>query len=349
MGILNPKKKEKKQVEAPKWFMVMMVGFVLYAILHSIFSDDVTAISKESRQAEQTQSVNRFLFTPLLSKREGGRDLPMTTRDRGAGVGPLAGCWEEVEVSYRLFDRQNKLVEERTALDDPLHFIIGAGTVPPALERGVLGMQESGRREITARGDMAFGAEGFSHPQLGERDLVAYDVTLQKINRPGTLPATDLGLRVYDDVVGKGRIAQCTDSVRIRVKGWNATGAALWPEADASQEIAVHIGKGEAPYAIERALLGMQSEGRRTLIVAPGYGHSIYASAEEAETAFVWQGREVPQREVILLELELLPEAETVPDAFDQKPASVPAVSVPKPQENSISSDITSPTEPSQE
>lgn len=311
MGILNPKRKEKKPPqEVPKWFKVMMLGFVFYAIVNSLLTDKVGQIQRANQKNQSGESTD-FLFSPLLSIKEGGRNLPLLTRDRTVGEGPVIGCWEMAEINYRLYNRKNELIEKRMDKNDPLRFNIGKGEVTLALDRGTLGMQKNGRREITARPEMAFGAPGFTHPKLTDQDFVAYDVMLLNIVPPENLPASNFGLRIYEDKTGKGNFAQCTDRITLNIRGWKMDGSRLWPESEAnSAPVMVVVGKGQAPYAVEKALLGMQIGGKRTVIVPPGYEKPLFpipsTSDMKKNSDFNWETLPLPENEVILLEIEMV-------------------------------------------
>jgi hypothetical protein len=114
----------------------------------------------------------------------------------------------------------------------------------------------------------------------------------------------------------------------------------LWKEHNLPA-IMVTIGAGKAPYAIERGLIGMRIGGKRTLIVPPGYMKPVFdvgqppAAEPEEQTAieraakelealtvdnFAWQDLPVPADNVIILELELLPEHIELPDQPYIKP-----------------------------
>lgn len=358
MSLLNPKKKKpKKEIKPPKWFMAMMVGFLFYAVLMSLFSDKTKEVEKQIDIAQQAEE-SKMQFRPLDPKNMNGQDLPMYVRDRGMGSGTEVGCWESVDILYKLYRRDGTLIE---AVDDPAKpftFIVGQHKVVTALERGVLGMKPGGRREITAKGGLAFGEEGFSHPGFAKGDFAGFDVTLLERRRPEHLPVNDLGLRIFSDNKGGGRFAQCTDKVRIKVRGWYVNGNPLWDLTKAGQEPReMIVGQGEAPYAVERALLGMAPGSKRMLIVPPGYGRPVYPEEKKPATpldfevqplsapagerkpasvspqpegeaspvqdmtkTFTWQGLPIPQDQIILLEVEYLgriPETGMVSDASD--------------------------------
>lgn len=343
MGLLfRKKKKEKLPPKAPpKWFMVLMVGFLGYAIVDSLLTDRIEKIQEQSRQVAEKQTA-KFYFTPLLRREHGGLGVAYYPRDIEAGAGEGAECWAKVAVRYSLHRRDGSVVEDRSGEEaEPLRFTLGRGEVVPALEHGVMGMKVNGKRQITALPSQAFGAEGFSHPELTDKDEVAYEVRLISIDYPENLPVTDFGLRVYADGSGKGRSYLCMDTVAFKLRGWHVNGTPLWTPEQFDTTRTTRIGMGEVPYAIEKALLGMQGKARRTLIVPPGYLQSIrqMEAAESTEepteeavvegeekpaaktpesTPLTWEGLQFPQDEIVLLEVEVLPEETATPTQLIQ-------------------------------
>lgn len=337
MGILFRKKKEKAPLkEPPKWFILLMVAFLLYAIADSLFTDRIEKVREGQRQAAQ-KSASTFMFTPLLPLEHGGRGVSVYLRDLVAGEGAGIGCWDIATLHYTLHRRDGSLVEDHSGAEDaPLRFTIGRGEVIPALERGVIGMKEGGRRQITARGSEAYGAPGFTHPQLTDQDEVALDVRLEKVETPENLPVSDLGLRIYSDGSGKGRSVQCLDRVAFKLRGWHTDGSPLWTPEQTERIYEAQIGRASIPYAIEKSLIGMQEKARRMLIVPPGYLRSIsdYAQIGTAQETIQsdalqelpapsWEGLTFPENQVILLEIEVQPlsDAASTPSHSPAQPA----------------------------
>lgn len=326
-------KKKKKPEKAPVWFMWLMGAFIIYALLSNIFTDKVSEVRPTAAEQTEGESIN---FAVVKGLSAGGPPLPLYSRDLRKGGGDMAECWFTVDVRYRLYNGEGEKVEEITAAEAPLRFTIGKGEVIPGLERGVLGMRVNGERVITARPELAFGQEKFTHPVLKKHDFVGYVLTMEHMQRPQSLPRSDLGLRIYDDREGDGLPVQCTDHARIRLRGFSINGTELFDKA-----LELHIGEGKAPYAIERAAMGMKLGGKRTVIAPPGYMQPLFAETEKddveksTETAEIqqteqdspasvadesaikpdtgdapqktmWGGLPVPQDRAIILEMELL-------------------------------------------
>lgn len=274
------KDKKKKPEKAPVWFMWLMGAFVLYALFTNIFTDQVSKVQDDETEMTEGQTIN---FAVVKGLSAGGPPLPLYSRDVSRGQGDVVGCWYTVGVRYRLYDGEGEKVDEITADQPPLRFTIGQGEVITGLERGVLGMRKGGERVITARPELAFDGRKFRHPVLTPNDFVGYVLTLEDMQRPQSLPRSDLGLRIYDDKEGEGLPVQCTDRARIRVHGYNIDGTELFGQKDFSS-LVLHVGEGKAPYAIERAVMGMKLGGKRTVIAPPGYMRPL-AEPEPAATS----------------------------------------------------------------
>lgn len=351
-------KDKKKPDKTPKWFMWLMGAFVVYALLTSLFTDKVPVARQEQEVAKITSDGKRINFTVVKGQSVGGPALPLyvTEIEQGRGT-ERASCWHSVGVRYRLYNGNHEKVGDTETAEEPERFTIGRGEVIPALERGVIGMRKGGSREITARPELGYGQNGFSHPVLRKGDFVGYILTLEELSRPDNLPHSDLGLRIYDDKVGDGLTAQCTDDVRVKLRGYDLKGRPLWGVRDFPAMI-VRLGAGEAPYAVERALMGMKTGGKRTLVVPVGYMKPLFAEVDAAEDAgkdvaedaipaeaeadaaeedataamarelaeddrlaqqppaakYQWADLPIPQDEVIILEVELLPLEIELPD-----------------------------------
>lgn len=292
------RKKNKEPEKAPTWFMWLMGGFVAYALITNIFTDKVPNMQEEAAPKVQSD-MDYFNFSVVGSQGMSGPPRPLFLRDVTVGKGTLAECWHKVKVHYKLYDSKGELIED-TRTTKPVEFNLGRGEVPLALERGTLGIRAGGVRAVTARPEMLFGDKKFSHPAMQSSQFGGYIVELEETSRPENLPFSDLGLRVYEDIVGEGKLAQCTDKLRVRINAWNTLGQPIWRNINLPA-IFVWLGEGKAPYAIERGLMNMKVGGKRTLIVPPGYMNPLFAKTTEAQV------QEILQAEELAAEIEAQP------------------------------------------
>lgn len=359
------KNKKKTPEKTPVWFMWLMGGFVAYALVTNIFTDKVDEVRQKTGEAT-LDDMEYFNFNVVGSQGMGGKALPLFLRDVTVGQGAAADCWHEASIHYKLYDDKGRLIED-TREGQPVRFHVGGAEVPLAIERATLGMREGGLRAATSSPALLYGDDRFRHPQMGKKQYGGVMVELLSVQRPPNLPFSDLGLRVYEDAVGEGKLGQCTDRMRVRIRGWDTLGKALWKDIGLPA-IWVRLGEGAAPYAVERGLMGMRVGGKRTLIVPPGYMKPLFAAdsgqktvedilaqpesegaAEEQPQAdaqtdaaeplspsqrafaevkewmkdeFPWESLPVPSGEVIILEIELLPEQIDLPGQPEQSPTN---------------------------
>lgn len=319
------RKKDKKDEELPRWFMWVLGGFIIYALLANLFADPLEQYAGgENGPAGRTEGAVDFRAV------QGPRGLPFSKKDITEGSGKEAGCWDKVAVHYQMIKPDGTVIESREEAT-PHRFAIGRGEVVPALERGIMGMMPGGTRHIAAKPSEAYGAPGFSHPQIGSDDFIGFIVTLQEVKRPQYLPKSELGLKIYDDDTGNGALVQCTDRVQFRASAFNLHGKSLWSQGVIAT---ARLGEGMLPYAVERGLMGMRVNGQRTLIVPVGYMNPVFGEKplmaeepdkpqdeaalevspevrsedipEDAPESEALSDFPVPENEVILLELELL-------------------------------------------
>ena len=311
------KKKEKKERPTPRWFMWLMAAFIGYALLANLFSDQVEKVT-----GPLTKQV--IDFRPLNDQGWNRAPVPFYTLDKKEGKGKELSCWETPLLDYALYLQDGKLIEDSRKTKKPLQFTIGKGEVITGLERGVLGMKKGGVRHVTIRSDMAYGDGKFKHKGIKPKDQVGFIVWLKDIARPAGLPLNDLGLRVFDDKVGTGAFAQCTDDVTVTISVFDMAGKKIYEGTE--NPVGLHIGSGIAPYAVERSLSGMRAGGTRTAIVPPGYFRPIFASPAITSDTVTVEGQsaekeipavsppsnelfpnlKVPETEMVILEIQML-------------------------------------------
>lgn len=76
--------------------------------------------------------------------------------EQGAGV----DAGDTVALHYQLWLADRTPLESSRETGLPLRFEVGAGSVPPGLEQGVLGMRLFGRRRLDVPSTLGFGAAG---------------------------------------------------------------------------------------------------------------------------------------------------------------------------------------------
>ena len=281
----SKKQTQKQPDNVPAWFMWLLGSFVVYALISSLFfkpeSLKKTKAAESVAQSEAGKAEVREGSIPIYEMLVTGAktefERRIAIRRVSPGGGKEAGCWETALLRYQLFRENGEPVEDNLKAETPLPVTLGRGEVVPGLERAILGMKKGEVREVALRPDMAFAYPGFKHDKVTAEETVGYRVELVDIDRP-VKPTDQMGLKIFDDQLGRGEIAQCTDYVFARVNGWKIDGSSLW---NGPRMMLIHVGGGVVPYAVERALIGMQPGGKRTVVSPPGYTKPLSPQAEE--------------------------------------------------------------------
>lgn len=267
------KKKERKPEKAPIWFMWMLGGFVAYAILTNLLSDKVTEVQKAAKKQEESQQKIIDFSKVEANKSWRQEPLPFSREDIKVGKGVDAACWATAVLRYAAYLKDGKEIENNLDAPYPLRITIGKGEMPPAFERGVMGMRVGGERHVASQAQYAFDAPEFARPDVPKGSLVGFKLFLEGLEAPENMPTSFFGLRIYDDAKGAGKVAQCTELVYAHVTVWDISGKEIWRSVDQNKgnPVAIYVGAGRAPYAVEQTIIGMQEGGKRTSIVPIGY------------------------------------------------------------------------------
>lgn len=108
-------------------------------------------------------------------------------RDITAGVGAPAEHSRRVVVHYSGWlydsaaqDRRGVPFDSSRTSGRPFDFVLGAGQVIPGWERGVAGMKEGGKRELTIPARLAYGAGG-SPPVIPPDATLVFEIELIEV------------------------------------------------------------------------------------------------------------------------------------------------------------------------
>jgi len=100
--------------------------------------------------------------------------------DTSPGTGAAAKSGSRVRVSYRAWLTDGTIFETTAARGGAVEFVLGAGTVIPALEEGIAGMQVGGKRRLIVPSDLAYGSVGRA-PSVPSFATLIYDVELLSV------------------------------------------------------------------------------------------------------------------------------------------------------------------------
>lgn len=108
--------------------------------------------------------------------------VQMRELQRGSGERAATGRRLVVHYSGWLYDsaapdHRGRAFDSSRTSGRPFDFVLGAGEVIAGWERGVAGMQEGGRRELTIPARLAYGADGQA-PSIPPSATLVFDIEL---------------------------------------------------------------------------------------------------------------------------------------------------------------------------
>lgn len=162
--------------------------------------------------------------------------------------------------------------------------IIGAGSVIPGWDEGLLGMKVGGRRRLTIPPDLAYGAPG-NPPDIAENDTLVFVVDLRSAVSPPTIVVPDPfpgELTTTDDVVGTGGDAVVGATASVHYIAVDATNGNEFDSSwvDDAQPFTFTIGDPSIIPGFDQGVQGMKVGGRRTIYIPPELGIGPNAPAE---------------------------------------------------------------------
>jgi protein-disulfide isomerase len=101
-------------------------------------------------------------------------------KDDAKGAGPAVKAGDKVTVHYTGKLTDGKVFDSSRTHGSPFTFTVGAGQVIKGWERGLVGMQVSGKRTLTLPPDLAYGSRG-SPPVIPPDATLVFEIELLKI------------------------------------------------------------------------------------------------------------------------------------------------------------------------
>jgi peptidylprolyl isomerase len=97
------------------------------------------------------------------------------------GTGPAAKDGDDVTVQYVLATYSSHQVVQSSWTSQPFTFTLGANTVIPGWEKGVVGMKAGGRRELIIPPSLGYGDQS-QGPGITANDTLVFMVDMLKVN-----------------------------------------------------------------------------------------------------------------------------------------------------------------------
>ena len=104
----------------------------------------------------------------------------LESADLITGTGPTAKAGDNVTVQYVLATYSSGKVIQSSWTSQPFQFTLGAGQVIPGWDKGVVGMQVGGRRELIIPPGLGYGAQS-PGPGIAANDTLVFVIDLLKI------------------------------------------------------------------------------------------------------------------------------------------------------------------------
>jgi len=119
---------------------------------------------------------------PEIEFYDGPEPTELVIRDIEIGTGAEALPGSTVDVHYLGVDFESgEEFDSSWSRNQPFQFTLGAGAVIPGWDKGVVGMQVGGRREIIIPPSLAYGAQS-PGSGIAANDTLIFVVDLVKIN-----------------------------------------------------------------------------------------------------------------------------------------------------------------------
>jgi peptidylprolyl isomerase len=119
---------------------------------------------------------------PTITVPPGSPPNQLQTKDLIVGTGPAIKDGDKATVQYvGVAYSSKKVFDSSWSRNQPFSFTLGAGTVIPGWEEGIVGMQVGGRREIIIPPSLAYGPTS-PGSGIAANDTLIFIVDLLKIN-----------------------------------------------------------------------------------------------------------------------------------------------------------------------
>jgi len=119
---------------------------------------------------------------PTIIVPTGAPPTQLESKDLIVGTGPAVKAGDKASVQYVGVAYSSKQIFDSSwSRNQPFAFSLGAGAVIPGWDKGVVGMQVGGRRELIIPANLAYGAQS-PGSGIAANDTLIFIVDLVKIN-----------------------------------------------------------------------------------------------------------------------------------------------------------------------
>ncbi len=299
------RKKQKKP--NPPWMMWVAIAFLGYVLIANGGKKTVTnSTDPETSIGAEKENTNPSLGSMLNPEKIMNIDVikdrvfPQATvklqmKDNVVGDGKSAVCGQKATIKYNSFTEDGKEIEkqQKAILE------IGSGSNMSALEKGVVGMKEKGKRSIFSSGKMAYGEEKFTREDVPTLANIRFDVELLELSPE--LPDYS-AYRIIGERSGNNSVYLCGTQAKINFSIWDVEGKKLYDskEGNSGMPFVFTIGKSEVFLGLEQGVLGMGRKENRVLVVPSTLQKTMYDKKSAIDFPF-------PSKQTVLVYVESLP------------------------------------------
>jgi len=138
---------------------------------------DNKLITAASATAAKTPASGPLATKPTVEACKGPKPTKLETKDLVVGTGKEAKKGSKVSVNYvGVLCSNGKEFDSSWKRKEPFEFTLGEGGVIPGWDKGIVGMKEGGRRELTIPAELAYGKTGTAAIPANEALIFVVDM-----------------------------------------------------------------------------------------------------------------------------------------------------------------------------
>ncbi len=256
------RKKERSPYRQSRLLQFFTVLFIVYIIINDISKGGGGFLTEHQNIPEVEKIDNISGDVEVNNNSIKNTQIPYSDIEAGSGV--KAKCGDGVKIHLLAINTDDTILYDSKVINDnePLSLkvgdIIDIDNLPTHLSfiRNIEGMKRNGVRAFI-----------ISKPESNEK--IAYKIELIDIlnNKEST---DSLKLKIFDEYIGKGKVAKCGDKVTIKYSAYSPDGLIV------SQEKKITFTIGLAEQALNDGISGMIEGGKRFLIIPPSEHNDKY-------------------------------------------------------------------------
>ena len=218
--------------------------------------------------------------------------------DQIKGEGDVAMCNSQVTVNAEFFMENGVTFDSTYTHNKPITFTIGAGSVIPGLEQGVIGMHQGGKRKLVVPPKFAYDHTGFTNNFVPENKPISIELQMEAVKN--TVKGMTILPQTTDLVPGIGNAVHCGQKVKITYKlGYQEKDKIISTEI---RDLEFTTGKAAIPIGLDIGVLGMRPGGTRGIVLVPALQHVRSGTG----AALIPESSSFPREPMITLEVKLL-------------------------------------------